>query len=72
MFILVLTSLYPLQVCSISLTRFKEFSIMFTNYFVDPWVKGTDNFWKIRGLVDGFNESRRQIASGVEIRQMSQ
>ena len=29
-------------------------------------VKGNDNFWKIRGLIDGFNESRRQIDSGKE------
>ena len=29
-------------------------------------VKGTDDFWKIRGLVDRFNESRGKIASGVE------
>ena len=26
----------------------------------------TDNFWKIRGLIDGFNGSRRQIDSGRE------
>ena len=30
------------------------------------WVKGTDNFWKIRGLIDRFNDSRSQIDSGVE------
>ena len=29
-------------------------------------VKGANNFWKFRGLIDGFNESRRQIDSGVE------
>ena len=28
-------------------------------------VKGNDSFWKIRGLIDGFNEFCRQIASGV-------
>ena len=28
-------------------------------------VKDLDNFWKVWGLVDGFNESRRQISSGV-------
>ena len=27
---------------------------------------GSDNFWKVRGIIDGFNESRRQTASGVE------
>ena len=55
-----------LQVCGISLTRFKEFRKFWTCSFVDPLVKGTDKFWKIRGLIDGFNESRRQIASGKE------
>ena len=29
-------------------------------------VKGTNNFWKFRGIIDWFNESRSQIASGVE------
>ena len=33
--------------------------------FVYPLVKGADNFWKVRGVIDRFNESRRQIASGV-------
>ena len=28
--------------------------------------KGTNHFWKFCGLVEGFNKSRRQIASGVE------
>ena len=53
-----------LQVCGISLTRFKEFRKFWPCSFVDPLVKVTDNFWKIRGLIDGFNESRRKIASG--------
>ena len=29
-------------------------------------VKGIDNFWKFRGIIDGFNESRRHIASGLK------
>ena len=29
-------------------------------------VKVTDKFWKIRGIIVGFNKSRRRIASGVE------
>ena len=66
MFLWVLTSLCPLHVCDISLTIFKEFRIFWPSSFVDPSVKGTDNFWKIRGLIEGFNRSRRQIASGVE------
>ena len=28
-------------------------------------IKGTNNFYKVRGLIDRFNELRRQIASGV-------
>ena len=40
--------------------------------FVDPSVKGNDNLWKVCGLIDGFNESFKQIASVVEERQMSQ
>ena len=28
-------------------------------------VKGIENFWKSRGLIDGFIKSRRQIDSGV-------
>ena len=28
-------------------------------------VNGTDNFCKVRGIIDGFNNSRRKIASGV-------
>ena len=33
--------------------------------FVDTLVNGADNFWKFRGLIDWFNESRRKIDSGV-------
>ena len=53
----------PIEVCGMSLTRFKDFMTFWPCSFVDPLVKGTDNFWKMRGLIDGFNESRRQIAS---------
>ena len=45
----------PLQVCGISLTRFMEFRKFWTCSFVDPLVKGRNNFWKIRGLIDRFN-----------------
>ena len=48
------------------LTRFKEFRKFWPSSLVDPSVNGTDNFWKILGPIDGFNESRRNIASGVE------
>ena len=66
MFLWVLTSLYPLQVCIISLTTFKEFRKFWTCYFVDTLVKCTNNFWKVRGLIGGFNKYCRQITSGVK------
>ena len=66
MFLWVLTSIYPLQVFGIYLTRFKEFRTFWPCSFVDPSVKVTDNFWTVRGLVDRFNESRKHIASEVE------
>ena len=46
----------PLQVRGISLTSFKDFRTFWPCSFVDMLVKGTDNFWKIRGSIDGFNE----------------
>ena len=55
-----------LYVCGLSLTTFKEFGIFWLCYFVDPLVKVTDNFWKVCGMIDGFNELHRQIASGVD------
>ena len=55
-----------LHVCGISLTRFKEFRKFWPCSFVDPLVQVTDNFCKIRGLIDGFNKSLRKIASGKE------
>ena len=48
------------------MTRFKKFRTFWPCSFVDSLVKVTDNFWKIRGLIDRFNESRRQIDSGKE------
>ena len=56
----------PLQVCGISLKRFKEFRIFWPSSFVYLLVKGTDNFWKINGLVYGFNGLCGQIASRIE------
>ena len=70
-FIWVLTSLYTLQICAIYLTRFKEFRILCIWSSVDILVKVTDNFWKVLGIIDQFNESCRQISSGVEKRHMS-
>ena len=48
------------------MTRSKEFRTFWPCYFTDLSVKGTDNFCKFREFIDEFNESRRQIASGVE------
>ena len=58
-------SLSPLQVCGGYLTRFKEFKAFFPYFFTTPKVKGIDNFWKVQGIIGGFNDSNRQIASGV-------
>ena len=70
-FLLLLTYIYTLHVYGISLTRFNYFSKFFPCSFVDLSVKGTNNFWKLCGLVDGFNKFRRQIPSGVEKLNMS-
>ena len=35
-------------------------------WFAYTSVKGTDNFCKLCELIDGFNESRSQIAYGIE------
>ena len=45
---------------------FKVFRTFWPCSFVDPLVKGTDNFWKVRGIIDRFNESCRQSDYGVE------
>ena len=47
-----------------SLTRFKDFRTFWPCSFVYLSVKGTANFYKVRGLIGGFNESRRQINLG--------
>ena len=52
-----------LQVCGISLTRFKEFRTFWPCPFVYPMIKGTANSWKIHGLTDRLNDLRRKIAS---------
>ena len=65
-FLWVLISPYTLQFCGISLKMFKEFGTFWPCYFISPSGKSTNNLWKVHGLIDVFNESRRQIASGVE------
>ena len=44
---------------------FKEFKDFFSGSFTSPSVKVIDNLWKFQGVINRFNESRRQIASGV-------
>ena len=58
--------LFLLHVCSVSLTRFKEFKEFLPCYFTSPSVKVIDAFQKFWGIVDGHNEFHRQIASGVK------
>ena len=45
------------------LDKVKKFRTFRPCSFVDMLVKGTNNFWKVRGLIDGFNESCKQISS---------
>ena len=47
------------------LDKFKELSMFWPCSFIDPSVKGTNNFWKFRGIIDGFSESCRKIVSRV-------
>ena len=65
MFLWVITSLDPLQVFGIYLTRFNKFRKFWPSYFVDPSVRVTDNFCKVHRMIDRFNESRKNIALGV-------
>ena len=37
----------------------------FPCFFTTMMVKGTNDLWKVRGLIDGFNELRKQISFGV-------
>ena len=58
-------TLSTLQVCGVSFTRFKYFKAFWACPFTTPMVKGIDKLWKLRGIIDGFNNPRRYIASGV-------
>ena len=66
MLLWVLTYIYPIQVFGISLTRFNEFKAFWTCYFTSPLEKYVYYFWKVRGIIDGFNESRRHISFGMK------
>ena len=48
------------------LTRFKWFKAFWPSSLTSMLVKGVDKLWKVRGIIGGFNELRRQIASGVK------
>ena len=61
----VLISIYTLQVCIIHLTSFKEVRAFWISPFISPLVKVIHNLCKVRGIIGGFNDSRRQIASGM-------
>ena len=54
------------------LDKVKEIKVFWPFSFNCPLVKGRDNFWKIQGLNNGFNDSRRQIYSGEKKMEMSQ
>ena len=56
---------YPLQVCGFYLTIFKDLTAFLPCSFTTSTVKGIDNFWKLRGIIGGFKDPYRQIASGV-------
>ena len=55
-----------LQVCGVSLTRFKEFKVLWPCYFSSPSPKFPDTFWRVWGVIDGFNQFLRKIYFGVE------
>ena len=48
--------LSPLQVFGVYLTRFKEFKAFLPCSFTSPLIKGIYKFWKVQGLIDGFNK----------------
>ena len=60
--------LSPLHVCSVSLKSFKEFRTLWPFPFTYLPVKGIYTFWKVQGIIGGFDESFRQIASGAKKR----
>ena len=64
-------SLSTSHVCGIFLKRFKDFKTFWPCYFTSTSVKGIYNFWKFRGIINGFNEYQMQIASVVKKWQMS-
>ena len=55
-----------LYICGFSLTRFKEFKELWPWYFYSPLVKDIDTFWRVRGLIEGFNKFHRNINLGLE------
>ena len=61
-----LASIYPVQVYDIYLTLFKDFKEFWPSLFTSQSVKCVYNFWKLRGIIDGFNGSLRYISSWVK------
>ena len=48
------------------LYKVKVFQGLFLCYFKSPSEKGTNTFWRVWGIIDGFKKSHRKIYSGVE------
>ena len=44
---------------------FKELKTFWECFFTALVLKGIYNFWKVRGVIYGFNNSRSHISSGV-------
>ena len=64
MFLRVLTSIYPLQVYFISLTRFKEFRKFWPCYFVDTFVKVPITSGKSVGSLKGLTNRADRLLLG--------
>ena len=56
----------PLHVCSVSLTRIDYFKDLWPCYLHYPLVNVKDNFWRVREIIDGFNNLCWKITSGAE------
>ena len=52
--------------CSVYLTRFKEFKSLCPCSFTSTPVKGADNFWIVQGIIGGFGKLFMKTSLGVE------
>ena len=53
----------PRHICGISLTRGKEFIKYWPKLFESEEDKATDEWWREKLLIDGFNEACNNIAA---------